>query len=515
MKILKKAIVFASVLALSYNAASGQLLNAGAPSPAGAIIYSLPVTTVMLEVTAECESFVAGPYAAYAEKYLGIQARTESADTYTIKAVKMYPAVEADPSLKVAVNLGSSKNASANFLNFCTQGLIMASDAISGKPFEWRFPSKAGNDIFAGAGVSQNLDSRTTTLYKTVRTAGGLEKVPVQQSQIVEKSAEKKAEQTASLIFKLRQTRIDIITGNTDATYSGEAMGAAIKEIDRLEKEYLSLFLGKSVKDVQRVLFDVTPKAGERQMYIAFRISDSQGLQPSSNMSGRPIVLELIPEGNVAAGGMAVESAAKGRIYYREPVETLPQCAEAAADILFFLANWQKESHNYIHPYRITVPRRKIRYEIRRADYPVAENLIRCALFGKGHPLFPLWVYKCAEKLEYVSRFVDKKNEKLPQSEYESIFTGYNEAVWETRDRLEGGGFRDYGDYEVTDELCEKVFAIYDAVRVSCMPYLMSRTETYHPAEYASIIVQAVETEGKNREIEIDYDSKKYEIYRN
>lgn len=334
MKILKKAMVFASVLALSYNAASGQLLNAGAPAPAGAIIYSLPVTTVMLEVTAECESFVAGPYAAYAEKYLGIQARTESADTYTIKAVKMYPAVEADPSLKVAVNLGSSKNASANFLNFCTQGLIMASDAGSGKPFEWRFPSKAGNDIFAGAGVSQNLDSRTTTLYKTVRTAGGLEKVPVQQSQIVEKSAEKKAEQTASLIFKLRQTRIDIITGNTDATYSGEAMGAAIKEIDRLEKEYLSLFLGKSVKDVQRVLFDVTPKAGERQMYIAFRISDSQGLQPSSNMSGRPIVLELIPEGNVAAGGMAVESAAKGRIYYREPVVVTARLLDGQKELL-------------------------------------------------------------------------------------------------------------------------------------------------------------------------------------
>ena len=78
-----------------------------------------------------------------------------------------------------------------------------------------------------------------------------------------------------------------------------------------------------------------------------------------------------------------------------------------------------------------------------------------------------------------------------------------------------GGGLRDAGDYEVTDELCEKVFAIYDAVHVSCMPYLMSRTETYHPEEYASIIVQAVETEGKNREIKIDYDSKQYEIYRN
>ena len=47
------------------------------------------------------------------------------------------------------------------------------------------------------------------------------------------------------------------------------------------------------------------------------------------------------------------------------------------------------------------------------------------------------------------------------------------------------------------------------------MPYLMSRTETYHPDEYASIIVQAVETGGKDREIKIDYDNlyTKYAIY--
>ena len=137
----------------------------------------------------------------------------------------------------------------------------------------------------------------------------------------------------------------------------------------------------------------------------------------------------------------------------------------------------------------------------------ISKNHMLCELCWKSHPLFPCGVYKCAEKLESVSRFVDKKDENLPQREYEKLFTVYNESVWEPKDRLEEGWGRGDGDYEVTDELCEKVFAIYDAVRVSCMPYLMSRTETYHPNEYASIIVQAVETEGKNREIKIVYDN--------
>ena len=187
-------------------------------------------------------------------------------------------------------------------------------------------------------------------------------------------------------------------------------------------------------------------------------------------------------------------------------LETCMQCAEAAADLAGFLPYWQRSRHNETPFYRIIVPRRKIRLEIGHAEFVIAINLMRCALFGKDHPLFPLWVYKCAEKLEYVSRFVDKKDEKLPQRYYEMIFTGYNEAVWETKERLEGSDYALYGEYEITDELCERVFAIYDAVRVSCMPYLMSRTETYHPDEYASIIIQAVETEGKNREIKIDYN---------
>lgn len=196
-------------------------------------------------------------------------------------------------------------------------------------------------------------------------------------------------------------------------------------------------------------------------------------------------------------------------------LETCMQCAEVIAESVQLLSRLQKDRFNSLPYYRIIVQRRRIRHEIWSAGFMIAKNLMRRALFGKEHPLFPLWVYKCAEKLEYVSRFVDKKDEKLPQREYERIFTVYNEAVWETKDRLEEGWGRGDGDYEVTDELCEKVFAIYDAVRVSCMPYLMSRTETYHPDEYASIIIQAVETEGKKREIKIDYENleEKYSGY--
>jgi hypothetical protein len=66
--------------------------------------------------------------------------------------------------------------------------------------------------------------------------------------------------------------------------------------------------------------FDVVPKTdNEKQIYIAFRISDTQGLLPASNLSGRPVVLELIREEASAAVNMDATVAAKGRVIYRKP----------------------------------------------------------------------------------------------------------------------------------------------------------------------------------------------------
>ena len=114
---------------------------------------------------------------------------------------------------------------------------------------------------------------------------------------IVEKSPEKRAAETADMILKIRQQRFQIVTGDTDATYSGEAMGAAIAELTRLEQEYMTLFVGYSEYQTQVMRFEVMPDAErESQMYIAFRLSDSAGLVPADNLNGRPVVMEIVPQ---------------------------------------------------------------------------------------------------------------------------------------------------------------------------------------------------------------------------
>jgi hypothetical protein len=219
--------------------------------------------------------------------------------------------------------LRGSKTAALNFLNFSTQGLVAAGDPYETGVAKWRFPATEAKSDFSGNILVSNLGRRSSVLYKSEKTADGFKKVPVRQSQIVEKSLDEKASETADLIFKLRQKRIDIITGNTDATYSGQAMGAVLSEIDKLEKQYMSLFIGETVKNEQTAYFEVVPdQSRSNQIYIAFRISDKDGLLPADNLSGRPVIMEFsAKDGKISAAGQNVsgESFKGGTIYYRQP----------------------------------------------------------------------------------------------------------------------------------------------------------------------------------------------------
>ncbi len=300
-----------------------------AQDPEGTLTYALPQTVVTVEVEAVQEIFYAGPYARYASKYLGSEARNEDEVSCQVTSVKLTPFVEADQSARYTVNPGKSMPA---FLSLTAQGLIASGDGISGKDVQWRFAAPSRGD-FSDKGVESNLTSESATLYRNVKGESAYSKVAVQQQMVVEKSLETRAKEAADMIFRLRRKRIDIITGDTDATYSGEAMASAIEELSRLEKEYMTLFYGYSELRTQKMSYDIVPSASnQKQMYIAFRISDKDGLVAADNMSGKPYVLELVPQ-KVAAP--AASASGKGsQMYYRVPAICFTKLSDGVNVIL-------------------------------------------------------------------------------------------------------------------------------------------------------------------------------------
>ena len=135
------------------------------------------------------------------------------------------------------------------------------------------------------------------------------------------------------MIFKLRKTRVQIITGDTDANDSGEAMSSALAEISRLEKEYMTLFTGYSEFQTQKKRFDIVPANDQRtKVQVVFRLSDEEGLLPADNLSGKPYFVDIAPQ-EIAGNEVARGGKGAAVIVYRIPAICTVQLSDGT-DIL-------------------------------------------------------------------------------------------------------------------------------------------------------------------------------------
>ena len=87
----------------------------------------------MLDVEAVQENFYAGPYARYAEKYLGIKVRQKDEEKWQISEVSLTPMLEADLSRRYTIALKNDAPDLA-FLKLTSAGLVAFADGVSRLP---------------------------------------------------------------------------------------------------------------------------------------------------------------------------------------------------------------------------------------------------------------------------------------------------------------------------------------------------------------------------------------------
>lgn len=289
---MKKTIfLLAAILAFAAGA------SAASPQTAN---YMLPRTVIAFQVNVEQEVFHAGPYARYAQKYLGVAARLSDASTSRLTGVRISSAEEADPSAVYTLPSG----AYAAMMELTAQGLVAV--APGAEKANWRF-KPASKAQFTGA--PSNLASTHSTLKGNAGNA-------VRQDALVEKTAEQKAKEVADRIFEIRDYRYKILVGDTDATYSGEAMKATMNELSAMEKELTELFLGKSEFVKLSGTFEIVPDpSNENQVYVPFRISDESGPVGPDNMEGKPYYFRVVPEVPVLSENLKAKSASPAVVY--------------------------------------------------------------------------------------------------------------------------------------------------------------------------------------------------------
>ena len=287
------------------------LVLSGASAFAQEVPYALPATSVTVKVDVRQESFFAGPYAAFAKKMLDTSVRDKDMTSTEILRVELIPHMEADTGAWY-----SCDSESAALLSLSAQGLVSIGGADKTGGVSWRFlPGLSGS--FAGKGLTDPEKETTRIVYETVQTDTGAVRVPVEHKVLVEKTLEDKASDAADMILSVRKDRHNIASGNTDASYSGEAMSAALKELDRIEKEYMSLFCGYSEVRRQTYTFEVLPSAAvKNHRYLVFRLTDEGAV--TEGVKGTPYYLEIQPEGTLPEETQDKRKV-KGSVRYRIP----------------------------------------------------------------------------------------------------------------------------------------------------------------------------------------------------
>lgn len=314
--------------ALLIAAASAALIGAFVPEASNAQVsafrqgggtrvdgYTLPRTVVTATMVVEREVVLRGPYAKYASQYLGISgvAMSDKQNYRIIDATLSYYE-EPDPAQTYHLDKPVDQQCKAfHWLSAERPQQPLLADA------DYQDAAMGNNNPFT--------DVSLHPLYGATAEQSGLAdgenfgSLPVNRTSSVEKSVEQMASDAANAIFTLRKRRFDLVTGETSDNAFGAGLSAAIKEMNRLESEYLSLFIGKRYTQRMVKTYSVLPQEGKAA--IVCRFSGTKGVVPDSDLSGRPIVIETAGEPAAAGGAEGQMKAMKGAVQVRYRVPSM------------------------------------------------------------------------------------------------------------------------------------------------------------------------------------------------
>ena len=295
--------------------------ESGAGISNGTVLYALPRTSLVVRVQAVKTIYVPGPFRRYAEKYLGIKpVVTRNQVIWTLKQADLSSYTEPDPANYFT--LETNGTVADNALALTDKGLILDLAHIAGKKspaFEVTNDEPDGKPYFTDVSVKRNFLEKADTVYRTIRQDTGFIRIPVVKKSESPKTLDDKAEEAANFIIKIRKRRFKLMSGQYKVYPHDEALEFAVKEMTRLENEYLALFLGKEIHQTWYYRFLFIPTDPDKQQ-VLFRFAKETGICHDGKCKGIPVYFTWKTAGNVPdVSSDTVAVTDSSRLYYRIP----------------------------------------------------------------------------------------------------------------------------------------------------------------------------------------------------
>ena len=276
--------------------------NRGEPPKNDGLYYSLPKTAVTMEVTVNKISRIKGPYAAYADKYLGLSnIITENSISFSLDNIKMDSYSIPDPEQYYFVEIPKGcRKKNPVLLQLSEAGLVNGinnndeiKSSISAATSSVEI-SEDLNEPSAQFSVNSNLAESFDTIIEKVNLDTITIEKKVLKKILIEKTNEQKAKEAADFIMRVKEGKFNLITGFSEVNYSKESMEYMSVQLDKMETEYLNLFTGITVKRQLKYYFTFVPSYTENSIYMpVFRFSAKDGIIDTSGYKGDNVYIKI------------------------------------------------------------------------------------------------------------------------------------------------------------------------------------------------------------------------------
>ena len=239
-----------------------------------AMIYSLPKSEVCIQLELEKTTRKPGIYYQYSERYLATnQIILEEKTSYRIKSVYLSTRSIADPKRTYVVQ--PTKKSALNQLSVNEKGILCGVN-VPCKPVE-NIQDKAINKF-------ENEVIATTSL------------LPLGEEYLMAGSVAKLAEGAAKQIYRIRESRLSLLTGDMERLPAdGASLQTMLEGLNKSEKELTELFIGKEQSTIFKENIAIAVDSAMNNV-IAFRLSAHKGLVDIDDLSGTPYYINLKPE---------------------------------------------------------------------------------------------------------------------------------------------------------------------------------------------------------------------------
>jgi hypothetical protein len=300
--------------------------------PENSIVYFLPKTSIEISVEIIKDKYIPGPYVRYAGEQLAIESVAAREDiSYSIGKISMKPVAEADYENVYYLPVVSTD---ATFLALSSEGLIFLLNDPKEIIVDYNSPRK-NYQIYPDRIPTSPIRGENEYVTEKIKTDSGYVNISFLQNIIEKKEPSNQASEAAKFLFSLRQRRSDLITGDVDNALSGNSLNDALNEINRLEKEYLSLFIGKHFVESQIHKFYITPeKISEKKSYPVFHFSAADGILQEAVRTSTPFMLNITPLGKIKTlNNVQVSKGKAANLYYRIPEIVDVQLTHASKEV--------------------------------------------------------------------------------------------------------------------------------------------------------------------------------------